>query len=860
MMTVTATTCARHDTIGGACSQESNTLRYGFHTKHQHACVENFLLAHSWRGMGKRDMTSNINWFMNVPVEADGTLGIVDGISAPGLVARSAGGDGRARRDLELPADQQPVQRLRPDADPPRGHPLTRVKRVGSVGNVTKVLVANRGEIACRIIRTLDRLGIESVAVYSDADRGALHVGMADEAVRIGPAPAAASYLDQDRLLDAALDHRRRRGPPRLRLPLRERRVRGRGRGRGPGVHRPDSRADPALRGQGLGAGARGRGRRSAARRIGGIRRPRRSRRARPRRRLPAAGEERRRRRRDRHARLPRRRASFRRWSTRAMRQSEQAFGSRACSSSGSCSGPGTSRCRRSATARAGCVVLGERDCSTQRRRQKVVEETPAPNLDDSVRAVLVRRHASPARTDPVPVGGHGRVRARRRLGRVRVPRGEHAAAGRARVTEAVTGVDLVEWMVRLAAGDADAMRSYVHAPSGHSIEVRVYAEDPVRDFRPSSGVVTEARLARRTRGSTPGCVPAPRSRRTTTRCSARSSCTRTRRESRDRMPCATRSTHTRIAGIETNRERRPVVRRFADRSADGEVDTESLAAFHAPSRTIEVLDGGSFTTVQASPGRVGFWHVGVPPSGPMDDRSFALGNEILGNPPDAAGLECTATGPTLRFDTDAVFCLTGARMTATSTVKPCRGSSRSRPVPVPRCGSARSTVPGCAPISTYGAASTWRRTSAAPPRSPSAASAATAAARCNPATCCTSRRSHDRRAVPGPVEAAPPAITSQWELGVVDGPHGAPDFFTDARPRDVLRQRLDASTTTRRAPACGSSGRARSGPAPTAARPACIRRTSTTRRTRWARSTSPATCRSSSDPTVRASAASCAP
>jgi uncharacterized protein len=85
MMTLTGTTCERHDTIGGACSQESNTLRYGFHTKHQHACVENFLLAHSWRGMGKRDMTSNINWFMNVPVDDDGTLGIVDGISAPGL-------------------------------------------------------------------------------------------------------------------------------------------------------------------------------------------------------------------------------------------------------------------------------------------------------------------------------------------------------------------------------------------------------------------------------------------------------------------------------------------------------------------------------------------------------------------------------------------------------------------------------------------------------------------------------------------------------------------------------------------------------------------------------------------------------
>jgi hypothetical protein len=85
MMTITETTCERHDTIGGACSRESNALRYGFHTRHEHACVDNFLLAHSWRGMGKRDMTSNVNWFMNVPVEADGTLGIVDGISAPGL-------------------------------------------------------------------------------------------------------------------------------------------------------------------------------------------------------------------------------------------------------------------------------------------------------------------------------------------------------------------------------------------------------------------------------------------------------------------------------------------------------------------------------------------------------------------------------------------------------------------------------------------------------------------------------------------------------------------------------------------------------------------------------------------------------
>ncbi|MDP3385520.1 MAG: urea carboxylase-associated family protein [Phenylobacterium sp.] len=95
MATVLGTSVAYHDTIGGACSCESNTLRYGHHTKGQHACVENFLQANARHGRGKRDMVSNINWFMNGPVEADGALGIVDGISAPGLFV-----DIRAEMDL----------------------------------------------------------------------------------------------------------------------------------------------------------------------------------------------------------------------------------------------------------------------------------------------------------------------------------------------------------------------------------------------------------------------------------------------------------------------------------------------------------------------------------------------------------------------------------------------------------------------------------------------------------------------------------------------------------------------------------------------------------------------------------------
>lgn len=95
MATVTASDCERHDTIGGACSRESNTLRYGHHTFHQHACVENFLDVGGRFGLTKRDLVSNLNWFMNVPVGADGTLGIVDGISAPGLAVEF-----RAEMDL----------------------------------------------------------------------------------------------------------------------------------------------------------------------------------------------------------------------------------------------------------------------------------------------------------------------------------------------------------------------------------------------------------------------------------------------------------------------------------------------------------------------------------------------------------------------------------------------------------------------------------------------------------------------------------------------------------------------------------------------------------------------------------------
>ncbi len=86
MITVIADECGRHDTVGGACSMESNSVRYGLHKKHLHACVENYLLELSKYEMNKRDLVSNINFYMNVPISADGTLEIIDGISEAGKI------------------------------------------------------------------------------------------------------------------------------------------------------------------------------------------------------------------------------------------------------------------------------------------------------------------------------------------------------------------------------------------------------------------------------------------------------------------------------------------------------------------------------------------------------------------------------------------------------------------------------------------------------------------------------------------------------------------------------------------------------------------------------------------------------
>ena len=132
MLEIVADTVGRHDTLGGACATESNTVRYALDKKTMHACRDSWLLAvaeHPDFGLTKRDITHNINFFMNVPVTPDGGLTFADGVSRPRRVRRDARRDGRHRPDLELPAAQQPLQRVQPDAD--RGADLQGVRGLG---------------------------------------------------------------------------------------------------------------------------------------------------------------------------------------------------------------------------------------------------------------------------------------------------------------------------------------------------------------------------------------------------------------------------------------------------------------------------------------------------------------------------------------------------------------------------------------------------------------------------------------------------------------------------------------------------------------------------------------------------------
>lgn len=524
-----------------------------------------------------------------------------------------------------------------------------------------KVLIANRGAIACRIIRTLKRLGIPSVAVYSEADAHSLHVSQADEAVCIGPAPAAESYLDTRRILQVVRDTGADAIHP------------------GYGFLSENAEFAEVCVAQGIAfigptpQQMRDFGLKHTARRLAqdnGV--PL----------LPGSGllddlD---------HARREALRIGYPLmlkstaggggigmqlcWNEQEL---NDAFHSVERLARNNFSQGGIFLEKYVETARhievqifgdgAGRVVaLGERDCSVQRRNQKVIEETPAPLISDAERERLLV--AAVRLGEAVRYRSAGTVEyvydsASRAFYFLEVNTRLQVEHG---VTEAVTGVDLVEWMVRTAAGDTAFLDRYRHRPAGHAIQVRLYAEDPGKQFQPASGVLTEmifpGTLRIDTWVETGSEVPPyydPMVAKLIAHAADRDQARRLLGEA---------LAQTSLHGIESNLAYLRQV--LADPVfVDARHHTRYLDGFAFRPQTVDVLAPGTQSMVQDYPGRTGYWGIGVPPSGPMDHLAFRLANRAVGNAEGMAALEMTVTGPTLRFNTDSVIALAGAHMPA---------------------------------------------------------------------------------------------------------------------------------------------------------------------------------------------------
>ena len=356
-----------------------------------------------------------------------------------------------------------------------------------------KILIANRGEIACRVIKTARRMGIATVAVYSDADARALHVAMADEAVHVGPAPAAQSYLVIDNIIDAVrrtgaeavhpgygfLSENRRFaealaaegiafiGPPARAIEAMGDKITSKrlaaeaGVSTVPGAGGQLEDAEEAVRlAREIGypvmlkasAGGGGKGMRIA-------------------------------------------------WSDEETREGFRASKSEAASSFGDdrlfiekfVTTPRHIEIQVLADAHGNTIHLGERECSIQRRNQKVIEEAPSPFLDAETRAAMGAQacalaaavgYTSAGTVEFIVDGGRNFYFLEMNT-RLQV---EHP------VTELITGIDLVEAMIRVAAGEPLAIRQEDVPLNGWAIESRLYAEDPYRGFLPSTGRLTRYR------------------------------------------------------------------------------------------------------------------------------------------------------------------------------------------------------------------------------------------------------------------------------------------------------------------------------------------------------------------------------
>ncbi len=646
----------------------------------------------------------------------------------------------------------------------------------------TKVLIANRGAIAVRIIRTLKKLGITSVAVYAQADADSLHVTMADEAHNLGDGAATDTYLNQNKLFDIieqynidavhpgygflsenpdfvkacetrgvvfvgptpeqmnafGLKHTARALAQANDVPLL------------PGTDLLQDLEAAVAAATDIGypvilkstAGGGGIGMQTCY------------------------SEAELRKAFDSVKRLSANNFSddglfLEKYIERARHIEVQVFGD----------GQGEA------------VALGERDCSSQRRNQKVVEECPAPNIPEAVRCELHNTAVRLAKA--VNYRNAGTVEfiydaAENRFYFLEVNTRLQVEHG---VTEQVYGVDLVEWMLKQAAGELGNINS-AHAqltPSGHAVQARIYAEDANKNFQPSAGLLSavalpdaDGRLLRIDTWVEAGLTVSPYFDPMLAKVIVWQ---KSRKSAIEALDAALADTV--IEGIEVNAD---YVRRILETPEflAGEIHTRFLNTLPYTPATIDVLSAGTMTTVQDYPGRVGYWDIGVPPSGPFDDYALRLGNRILGNPEGAAGLELTLNGPTLKFNVDTDFVLAGAPLEASleGDAVPFWRRVRASAGQVLKLGKTTGSgarayllVAGGIQCSDYlGSKSTF-----------TLGQFGGFAGR-------ALRTGDVLHLGPNPLvtqpleapEALRPSFDGNWQLRVIYGPHGAPDFFTE--------------------------------------------------------------------------------
>src|SRR5215471_5098834 len=522
-----------------------------------------------------------------------------------------------------------------------------------------KVLIANRGVIACRIIRTLRKLGVSPIAVYSEADSHSPHVTQSDKAVLLGPPPAVESYLNQASIIKAARDtgaeaihpgygflsenadfadaceragivflgpapqqmrmlglkHTAREIAMREDIPL----LPGTGllRDLAHALEEAERCSYPVILKSTAGGGGIGmricRTPEELSENFATVSR------------LGAAN-------------FGQGGVYLERYVEKARHIEVQVFGD----------------------GKGNVIALGERDCSAQRRNQKVIEETPAAGIGAEIRKGLWQLAEHLARAVNYRSAGTVEflydsdredfffleVNTRLQV--------EHA------VTEEVAGIDLVEWMVRLGCGELPDLEELRPSPDGTSIQVRIYAEDPAHGFRPSTGTLSNVQLPPGARCETwveSGTEVTPFYDPMLAKIIVRGTTRDIAVKDLQKALALTR-----FDGIETNLDYIRTVIQDPVFSAGG-YPTSFLSRIEYAPLAVEVIEAGMQTTVQDYPGRLGYWHVGVPPSGPMDPLAFRAANRLAGNPESTAALECTMTGPVLRFLSDAIIAITGADM-----------------------------------------------------------------------------------------------------------------------------------------------------------------------------------------------------